>query len=104
MEDDDIVESCRPLWSKRWIWRRTGEGAYGTLLRELNGEDPECFQQCHRLDRDSFNNIHALVGLHIVKSNTNRRYSIGPGERLSVTLRFLASGKFLLLAYPSFKV
>ena len=91
MEDDEIVEiqklllfillrrrqrhrckaSCRALCTKRWMWRRTGQGAYGNLLRELNAEDPECFRQFHRLDRDSFNNILALVGLHITKSNTN---------------------------------
>ena len=81
--------------------RRTGQGAYANLLRELNAEDPECFRQFHRLDRESFENILALVGPRIVKQNTNMRESISPGERLSVTLRFLATGKFIKSYYFS---
>ena len=83
---------CRNTWTKRWIIRRTGQGVYANLLREFNAEDPECFRQFHRLDRESFDSVLALVGPYI-KKNTIMRESIPPGERLSITLRFLATGK-----------
>jgi hypothetical protein len=92
---------CRKKWTKRWIMRRTGQGAYANLVREFNAEDPECFRQFHRLDRESFDSVLALVGPYIAKKNTIMRESIPPAERLSITLRFLATGKvlFRLLAY-----
>ena len=84
---------CRNTWTKRWIIRRAGQGVYANLLREFNVKDPECFRQFHRLDRESFDSVLALVGPYIVKKNTIMRESIPPGERLSITLRFLATGK-----------
>ena len=33
--------------------RRRYKGVYTNLLRECNVEDPECFRQFHRLDRES---------------------------------------------------
>lgn len=84
---------CRSAWTKSWIARRVGKGAYANLLRELNAEDPECFRQFHRLDRQSFESVLALISPYITKQNTNMRDCISPGERLSVTLRFLATGK-----------
>ena len=94
---------CRNTWTKRWITRRTGQGVYANLLREFNVEDPECFRQFHRLDRESFDSVLALVGPYIVKKNTIMRESIPPGERLSITLRFLATGKVLFSTFNFFE-
>ena len=94
---------CRNTWTKRWITRRTGQGVYANLLREFNAEDPECFRQFHRLDRESFDSVLALVGPYIVKKNTIMRESIPPGERLSITLRFLATGKVLFSTFNFFE-
>ena len=83
---------CRRVWEKSRIGRRQGRGMYGTLLRELDAEDPEMFRRYHRLDRESFQIILAMVGPQIQKQDTNMRVSITPGQRLSATLRFLATG------------
>ena len=77
-------------WRKE-IQKRQGHGVYATLLRELQGDDPEAFRQYHRLDVNSFNDVLRMVGPFIHKE-TVMRASICPEERLAVTLRFLATG------------
>ena len=82
--------ACRTIWSRTWIQRR---GVFVNLLRELEEEDPENFPQYHRFDINSFRNILRMVRPYIKKKHTVIRASISPGERLSVTLRFLATGE-----------
>ena len=82
----------RKTWVKSWVSRRQTQGACANIVRELNYEDPEKFRQYHRLDRTSFEEILALISPLIEKKDTQLRCSIKPIERLSVTLRFLATG------------
>ena len=82
----------RKTWVKSWVSRRQTQGACANIVRELNYEDPEKFRQDHRLDRTSFEEILALISPLIEKKDTQLRCSIKPIERLSVTLRFLATG------------
>ena len=83
---------CRRVWERSWIGRREGREIYDTLLRDLDAEDPEMFRRYHRLDRESFRIILAMVGPQIKTEDTNMRVSITPGQRLSATLRFLTTG------------
>lgn len=87
-----LPASCRKTWTKRWIMRREAQGAFNNLIRELNAEDPEKFRQFHRVDRQSFEEILGFVHEAIVKRDTTMRNAITPRERLSVTLRYLATG------------
>ncbi len=82
----------RKAWSRSWIMRRETRGSHANLIRELNAEDPERFRQYHRLSREALNEILALVGPSISKQDTHLRSAIKPSERLSITLRFLATG------------
>ena len=86
----------RKIWSKNWIQKRQGCGVYANLLCELNGEDPEAFRQFHRLDPESFKKILNMVLPVIRKRETVMRATISPGERLAITLRFLATGKCII--------
>ncbi|CAB4013843.1 Hypothetical predicted protein [Paramuricea clavata] len=80
--------------------RRQGQGAYANLVKELNAEEPEQFRQYHRIDRQSFESILTMVNPLIVKQDTQMRFSISPRERLTVTIRFLATGEsFRSLAF-----
>ena len=72
--------------------RRGGRGVYTNLLREIEQEDLETFRQYHRFDILSFTRILSMIE-PLKKKDTMMRPSISPGERLSVTLRFLATGK-----------
>ncbi|CAB3978282.1 Hypothetical predicted protein [Paramuricea clavata] len=84
--------ACRTIWSRTWIQRHQRRGIFVNLLRELE-EDPEIFRQYHRFDINSFRKILRMVEPYIKKKDTVMRVSISPGERLSVTLRFLATGE-----------
>lgn len=85
--------ACRTTWSKTWIQRREGRGVYANLLREIEQQDPETFRQYHRFDARSFKKILDKVKPFIRKKDTVMRPSITSGERLSVTLSFLATGQ-----------
>ena len=65
---------------------------HGNLIRELNAEDPEQFRQYHHLSQESFHQILAMVSPLLSKQDTHLRMAIKPSERLSVALRFLATG------------
>ncbi len=82
----------RKTWIKSWVSRRQTQGAFANIVRELDCEDPEKFRQFHRLDRASFEEVLTLVRPIIEKEDTQLRCSLKPVERLSVTLRFLATG------------
>ena len=56
--------------------RRQGQGAYANLVKELNAEEPEQFRQYHRMDRQSFESILAMVNTLIVKHDTQMRFAI----------------------------
>ena len=82
----------RVTWSKQWIKRRGKQGAHGNLIRELAAEHPEVFRKFHRMTRESFYELLAMVSRMVSKRDTHLRMSLKPSERLSVTLRFLATG------------
>ena len=46
-----------------------------------------------RMDIATFDELFDLVTPHITYTDTNMRFAIPPGERLAVTLHFLATGK-----------
>ena len=93
--------NARKLWARPWILRRSRQGVFSNLIQELDCEDPAKFRQYHRLDREQFEEVSARVGPVIGKEDTNMRLCISAGERLSITLRFLATGTVTLLNFLS---
>ena len=85
----------RKIWARPWILRRTMQGVFSNLLRELDCEAPAKLRQFHHLDRHEFEYILAKMEQIIRKEETYMRQSISAGERLSITLRLLATGKLL---------
>ena len=75
--------------------RKQRQGAYANLISELNVEDSEKFWQLHRLERQQFEHILAIVSPIISKCNTLMRPAFSSRERLSITLRYLARGIFI---------
>lgn len=53
--------------------------------------DPDLYKNFVRMTPDDFDYLLNLTTPSIEKSNTNMRESICPGERLAITLRFLAT-------------
>ena len=84
------------VWMKDFLRRRRTEGMYNTLLRELRdptsiGHSRE-FQNYMRMDGALFEEMLEKVGPAIERQDTSYRWSVSAGERLAITLRFLATG------------
>ena len=94
-EEEDVLRSReRVIWTRSWI-RRKGEerGAYHQLFRELAVEDAPAFARYFRMDKEKFNDLVGRISIHIQRQDTIMRAAISPGERLAVTLRYLATGE-----------
>ena len=89
------------VWMKDYLRKRREHGAFWTLLNELC--DPRSlghaaeFKRFTRIDLPLFEEILNAIGPLIHRQDTNYRECVTPGERLAITLRFLATGD----SYPS---
>ncbi|XP_046671118.1 uncharacterized protein LOC124361127 [Homalodisca vitripennis] len=81
----------RKMWSKKWLTKRN-EYTHTRLLKDLGGE-PSDFRNYLRMDEDAYEQLLLLVTPLIEKKDTVMRKSISPHERLTATLRFLATGR-----------
>lgn len=82
---------CRSKWSKKWLLRRNIH-SHVNLIEDLR-EDPEDWRGYLRMDETAYIELLRLVTPIIKKEDTVMRRSISPHERLSCTLRFLATGR-----------
>ncbi|GLV33542.1 uncharacterized protein CBL_21371, partial [Carabus blaptoides fortunei] len=98
-------EKRRKLWQKEWLKRRDiGFGALHLLHEELRLEDKTSFKSFLRMNEDCFMLLLSKVEHKIGREDTKFRESVKPRYRLSITLRFLATGEsFQSLSY-SFRV
>lgn len=85
----------RTVWVRDWIKNRPKQGAYHQLLRELRLTDQNSYRHFLRMDANTFEDLLSKVGPMITYRDTHMREAISPGERLALTLRFLATGKGL---------
>ena len=69
------------------------------LLSELILEDSAAFTNYHRVTRNQFDDVITYVGPIVKRSDTQLRKATSPEERLSVTLRFLATGKYIFILH-----
>ncbi|XP_022903541.2 uncharacterized protein [Onthophagus taurus] len=65
------------------------------LLRQLRENYPDDYKNYLRMDSTTFDKLLEVVGPKIVKQDTVMRQSTSPEERLTATLRFLATGRSL---------
>ncbi len=91
------------LWVKPWLLQRGRRGAYLNLCRELQSQDLQSFQNFARMVPNQFKHLLQMVTPIIQRQNTNFRDAISPGERLMITLRFLATGNGLRSYFDPFK-
>ena len=83
----------REWWIRPWIAKRNEKGAFNTLIREFKQDDQDSFMNFFRLNPNLFDELERMIAEKIKKQDTTFRDSISVGERLAITLRFLASGK-----------
>ena len=109
MAEADVVRACaavfvialkkqrrkrreRSTWVKRWLLSRGAHGAYEHLLQELKVLDTSSYRNFVRMDAATFEELLVKVAPLITRKDTKMRQCIHPGERLALTLRFLATG------------
>ncbi|KAG0720457.1 Protein ALP1-like [Chionoecetes opilio] len=80
-------------WIRSWLARREKESVYHRLLKELSLEDHETMKNWIRLDKDQYHKLLQLVTPLIAKKDTRMRKAVTAGERLTLTLRYLATGE-----------
>ncbi|GFN94113.1 hypothetical protein PoB_002061900 [Plakobranchus ocellatus] len=90
-EETDVPKRKRGKWSKEWFLQRSKFG-HTKLLLELSHNEASDFKNFLRMDIESYNELLQMFEPLIVKQTTNMRQSISPTERLSITLRYLATG------------
>lgn len=81
----------RSKWVKQWLLQRD-QFSHINLLEELRLE-PDDWRNYLRMDEDNYLMLLNLVTPLIQKQDTCMRPAISPHERLSVTLRYLATGR-----------
>lgn len=97
-DDDSEYESSqhRSVWVRNWLKKRETDGVYAKLLIELRSGDSgeqRLFQEFLRMTATEFEELLELVKPLIEKQDTKFRKAIPAGERLAVTLHYLATGQ-----------
>ena len=86
----------RKVWTKPYISRNLTLRAYNMLVQELRAEDAAAFRNFFRMDQTCFEELLKMVKTQLQRQDTNMRKSIPAGEKLALTLRYLATGEYLL--------
>ena len=90
----------RTIWVREWVKNRKDQGAYHQLLQELRLTDTSSYRNFLRMDDPTFDELLHMVGPMITYQDTVMRKAIPPGERLALTLRYLATGNPLHCITP----
>ena len=96
--------SQRTCWVCPILLRRDQTGEYHTLVREMRDTDPAAHQRYFRMTVGDFDELLDLVSDKMKKETTNMRDLISAGERLAVTLRFLAAGGSMKAVAESYRI
>ena len=84
------------VWMKDFLRLRRQHGIFWTLLHEWCNPrslgHSAHFKEFLRIDVELFNEILNVVTPYIIRHDTNFRQCVTPGERLAITLRYLAAG------------
>ncbi|MBW0576543.1 hypothetical protein O181_116258 [Austropuccinia psidii MF-1] len=93
----------RKHWGRPFITQREAQGAYSNLVCEMRDNDVEKFINFHRMTPQQFDYLLEKVRPRIQKQNVSRD-SITPEVRLSLTLRYLASGDSMVSLHYLYRV
>lgn len=87
----------RETWCKDWFLKRETY-SHINLLKELKFESKD-FHNYLRMDEKTYLKLLSVVSPFITKKDTVMRKCIPPHERLTATLRFLATGRSYEIFY-----
>ena len=85
-------KQIKRFWTRGIFRDRKLHSEYYTLYQNLRDEDREFHYRYVRMSKERFDHLLSLIRDRITKKNTQMREAITAGERLVVTLRYLATG------------
>ncbi|KAL4718246.1 hypothetical protein ACJJTC_018245 [Scirpophaga incertulas] len=80
------------VWCKNWYLERN-KYSHMYLLKELEVREPGDLYNYLRMDMEAFETLLQLIEPVIERKNTQMRQSVSARERLTATLRYLATGR-----------
>ena len=91
LDDDEVKTSGK---TRSWIKRGKQRGARSNIVHQLRMEDTASFKEILRMDYDIFLNLLAAIEPFISSQESYHGVpTIKANERLTLTLRFLATGE-----------
>ncbi|XP_017475297.1 PREDICTED: uncharacterized protein LOC108365691 isoform X4 [Rhagoletis zephyria] len=87
-----LKRNKKQWWIRPGLRHRATSGFYSTLRFKLRQQNPQWFNNFVRMSCEDFDYLVEHLTPYIGKSNTRFRKAISVGERLAVTLRYLATG------------
>ncbi|CAH1972837.1 unnamed protein product [Acanthoscelides obtectus] len=93
----------RSLWVHPMLGLRESKGTYNLLHEDLL-QDPSKFFNYYLMSIQSFEKLHNILENKLIKKDTTMRRSISSKERLSMTLRYLATGCSLTELHYNYRV
>ncbi|KAK4887537.1 hypothetical protein RN001_003808 [Aquatica leii] len=85
------VAKSKRIWVRQWIRNREQSGIVNNLLQELRVGDEVFYKNFLRMSAADFDYLIAKVTPFIARKDKHMRQSITPTERLTLTLRYLAT-------------
>ena len=82
----------RKFWVRNIYLERESKGEFNLLLNEMRLHDHDLFFKSFRMSPATFKKLLQMVGPSIQREHTKMRKPISAGERLALTLRYLATG------------
>ena len=81
------------MWIRPWLLQREERGAYHNIMAELYATDIPGFTNYMRMTREFFEMIKTRLEPRIARQATNYRAPVSVGEKLALTIRYLATGE-----------
>ena len=81
------------MWVRPWLLQREERGAYQNIMADLYATDISGFTNYMRMTPEFFEMIKTRLEPHLAMQATNYRAPISVGEKLALTIRYLATGE-----------
>ena len=85
------------MWVRPWLLQREERGAYHNIMADLYATDIPGFTNYMRMTPEFFEMIKTRLEPHLARQATNYRAPISVGEKLAVTIRYLATGESIIV-------
>ena len=98
------LKNRKSFWVRELYQERLQKGEFHLLVQDMKLFDHMYFFKYFRMAPSVFEKLLQLVGPFLTKKSTNMREPIGPSERLSLTLNYLASGNSQCSISSSYRI